>query len=155
MATVIRAEISTKNPYYIDKHRYYELKHFCLQYSELKKAYTDYSNLYVSSSTFERQRGQFINSDITARYAIKKTEVKNKIDMIENAAKATDEYLWPFILQAVTEGLSFTYLNTKLNIPCGRDTYYTLYRKFFYLLSEARGWWTCAILKRNLETERD
>lgn len=32
MATVIRAEISRKNKYWINKHRYYELKHFCLQY---------------------------------------------------------------------------------------------------------------------------
>lgn len=139
MATVIRPEISTKNPYYIDKHRYYELKHFCLQYAELKKTYADYSNLYTSSSAFERQRGKYTISDITARYALKKTEIKNKIELIENAAKTTDEYLWPYILQAVTEGYSFTYLRTKLNIPCGRDTYYSLYRKFFYLLSEARG----------------
>lgn len=139
MATVIRPEISVKNPYHIDKHRYYELKHFCLQYSEMKKSYADYSNLYASTAAFERQRERYTVSDITARYAIKKAEMKTKIDLIENAAKATDEYLWPFILQAVTEGLSFTYLNTKLNIPCGRDAYYSLYRKFFYLLSESRG----------------
>lgn len=139
MATVIRAKISEKNKYYIDKHRYYELKHFCLQYSELKKTYVDYSNLYISSTTFERQRGQFTNSDITARYAIKKTEVKNKIDLIENAAKATDEFLYPYILKAVTEGLSYTNLKTMYDIPCGRDMYYDRYRKFFFLLSEARG----------------
>ena len=29
-----RAEVSKKNKYYISKHRYYELKHFCLQYKE-------------------------------------------------------------------------------------------------------------------------
>ena len=28
-----------KNQYWIDKHRYYELKHFCLQYPWWKKAY--------------------------------------------------------------------------------------------------------------------
>lgn len=31
-------ELSEKNPYYISKHRYYELKHFCLQYPEWKDA---------------------------------------------------------------------------------------------------------------------
>lgn len=30
MGTDIRATISTKNRYWIEKHRYYELKHFCL-----------------------------------------------------------------------------------------------------------------------------
>ncbi len=39
MATVLRSELSPKNKYYIDKHRYYELKHFCLQYPEWKQTY--------------------------------------------------------------------------------------------------------------------
>ena len=39
MGTVIRPDISRKNKYWIDKHRHYELKHFCLQYPEWKKAY--------------------------------------------------------------------------------------------------------------------
>lgn len=28
MGTTLRAELSEKNPYWIEKHRYYELKHF-------------------------------------------------------------------------------------------------------------------------------
>ena len=40
MGTTLRAELSEKNPYWIEKHRYYELKHFCLQYPIWKKAYT-------------------------------------------------------------------------------------------------------------------
>ena len=40
MATKIRPVLSEKNKYYIDKHRYYELKHFCLQYDDWKKAYS-------------------------------------------------------------------------------------------------------------------
>lgn len=33
---------------------------------------------------------------------------------------------------------SYTYLKTVLGISCGKDMYYDRYRKFFYLLSEAR-----------------
>lgn len=33
-----RAQLSVKNPCHIPKHRYYELKHFCLQYPDWKKA---------------------------------------------------------------------------------------------------------------------
>ena len=32
MSTQIRPETSQKNPYWIPKHRYYELKHFVMQY---------------------------------------------------------------------------------------------------------------------------
>ena len=39
MSTTIHPEVSEKNKYWIDKHRYYELKHFCLQYPLWKKEY--------------------------------------------------------------------------------------------------------------------
>lgn len=138
MATVIRATISTKNKYWIDKHRYYELKHFCLQYPEWKKAYADYSELYASSAMFERRRNHNIPSDITSKYATKKAELKTKLDLIENAAIEADEDLYEYILKGVTEGLSYTYLKAKMEMPCGKDMYYSRYRKFFWLLSETR-----------------
>ena len=37
MGNIIRAEVSENNPYWIEKHRYYELKHFCLQYPTWKR----------------------------------------------------------------------------------------------------------------------
>ena len=48
MATEIRPELSEKNPYWIGKHRYYELKHFCLQYPIWKKAYNALLGLSLS-----------------------------------------------------------------------------------------------------------
>lgn len=33
-----RAELSKKNPYHIPRYRYYELKYFCRQYDDWKKA---------------------------------------------------------------------------------------------------------------------
>lgn len=37
MGTNIRPELSNKSPYWIERHRYYELKHFCLQYPIWKR----------------------------------------------------------------------------------------------------------------------
>ncbi len=138
MATVIRAQISEKNKYYIDKHRYYELKHFCLQYNEWKKAYASCNDAIVFGSTFERTSSSNIPSDITAKYGMMKAHYDRRIKLIERTAIETDDYLYPYILKAVTEGLSYTNLKTVHDIPCGRDMYYDRYRKFFYLLSEAR-----------------
>lgn len=138
MATVIRPEISEKNKYWIPKHRYYELKHFCLQYPIWKKAYVDNTELYKSSLTFEQQSSSNIPSDITAQYAIRKAKYAEKLELIEKAAMEADVYLYDYILKAVTEGLSYTYLKSTLDIPCGKDMYYDRYRKFFRLLSEAR-----------------
>ena len=139
MATVIRPEISEKNKYYIDKHRYYELKHFCLQYDEWRKSYQACNDSIIFASQIERTPSSNIHSDLTAKYALKKAEYAEKINLIENAAREADDYLYPYIMKGVTKGLSYTYLKGKLDIPCGRDMYYDRYRKFFWLLSEARG----------------
>lgn len=138
MATVIRPQISERNKYYIDKHRYYELKHFCLQYKEWKKAYLSCCKSIIFASTFEEKIMSNIPSDLTAKYATLKIQYSEKINLIEKIAMNTDPDLYPYILKAVTEGLSYTYLKSRLEIPCSRDTYYSRYRKFFWLLSQER-----------------
>lgn len=138
MATLIRPEISQKNKYYIEKHRHYELKHFCLQYPTWKRLHAEALASCIAASKIERESGTNIPSDITAKYAMKRNYYAEKIDLIEQTALETDKYLYSYILKAVTEGLSFTYLKTRLGIPCGKDMYYDRYRKFFWLLSQAR-----------------
>ena len=49
MGTVIRPEVSNKKEYWISRHRYYELKHFCLQYGEWKQAYNSITMLASSN----------------------------------------------------------------------------------------------------------
>lgn len=139
MATVIRAEISPNNRYWISKHRHYELKHFCLQYPSWKREYEILGVPTLSSAAMDRipSRSSF-HSDPTAEYVMRKAAYAEKIRLIEDIAKETDRYLYEYILKAVTEGLSYTYLKHKLDIPCSKDMYYDLYRRFFWLLSETR-----------------
>jgi hypothetical protein len=76
--------------------------------------------------------------DPTAKSAMRKAYYLERINMIEKIAMETDQFLYNYILKAVTEELSYTYLKSKLKIPCGRDMYYDRYRRFFWLLNEAR-----------------
>lgn len=138
MATVIRAEISEKNKYWINKHRHYELKHFCLQYPIWKKAYAAYENSSIQSSAVERIPSTNIPGDPTGKVATMKAYYLERMKLIEKTAMEADEDLYTYILKAVTEELSFTYLKSKLEIPCGRDMYYDRYRRFFWLLNQAR-----------------
>ena len=138
MATVIRPEISVKNKYWIDKHRHYELKHFCLQYHSWKKAYAEFDDLSVPLSMIESAPTSNLPGDPTAKRAVMKALYSEKIDLIERVAREADKYLCDYILKAVTENLSYTYLKSRLNIPCSRDMYYDRYRRFFWLLSESR-----------------
>lgn len=137
MATIIRPEISAKNKYWISKHRYYELKHFCLQYPTWKKEYAELDSISITSSLGFLPTDN-LPGDPTLNLVMKKTRYSDLINIVEKAAKEADEFLYEYILKAVTEELSFTYLKSKLNIPCGRDMYYDRYRRFFWLLSNIR-----------------
>ena len=134
----IRSELSIKNKYWIDKHRHYELKHFCLQYPEWKRAYSDLEDMSIHISTIDKFPNSNLPSDPTAKRAIMKAQYLQRIRLVEEVAIEADSFLHKYILKGVTEGLSYTYLKTKLNIPCGRDMYYDRYRKFFWLLSKYR-----------------
>lgn len=138
MATMIRADISKSNKYWIDKHRHYELKHFCLQYPSWKKEYEILGIPTINSSLMERLPSASLHGDPTSRFALRKQYYLDRIKLIEETAMAADAYLYHYILKAVTEGLSYTYLKTRLKIPCGKDMYYDRYRRFFWLLSESR-----------------
>ena len=137
MATLIRPEISTKNKYYIDKHRHYELKHFCLQYPVWKRTYNALGELKSSLAGNDIPQSN-LPGDPTAKCAIKRSYYSERIELVERMAFEADEDLSWYILKAVTEELSFTYLKSRLNIPCSRDTYYDRYRRFFWLLSNSR-----------------
>ena len=138
MATVIRPEISKNNKYWIDKHRHYELKHFCLQYPNWKKEIIDIYNMSRPLSIVGKTSSTNQPADPTANLALNKIMYSERIELIERVAKKTDGYLYKYILKAVTEGFSYIYLKTRLGMPCSRDTYYDRYRRFFWLLSQER-----------------
>jgi hypothetical protein len=138
MATTIRAELSNRNPYWIEKHRYYELKHFCLQYPIWKKAYISLGNFNNKSMDCTMFIATTRIGDPTARIGIARAYYSERIDMIEKIAEQTDQQLALYILKAVTEGWSYDVLRARFEIPCCKDTYYELYRRFFWLLSRER-----------------
>ena len=139
MGTTIRPELSEKNPYWLEKHRYYELKHFCLQYPIWRKAYSSLDSL---SAIRPMNLAMFVVTntlnDPTARCAMVKAFYSERTDMVQRVAKETDPILADYILKAVTEGWSYDILKARLEIPCCKDTYYELYRRFFWLLSKER-----------------
>ena len=71
MGTEIRPEISDKSKYWIEKHRYYELKHFCLQYPIWKKAHDALDGLSKRPADLELfvKSGQVVG-DPTARCGV-------------------------------------------------------------------------------------
>lgn len=135
MSTVIRSELSKKNKYFISKHRYYELKHFCLQYPEWIDEYRELSQMGLEHYIQDGMPKGTDPVDSTADLAMRLARLRDKIEAVTDVAKNADPELSNYILKAVTEGYSFVYLKTVMDIPCEKDMYYDRYRKFFYLLS--------------------
>lgn len=133
----MRPELSKKNDHWIDRNRYYELKYFCLQYPGWKKEYASldgYSNHSYDLVPVSKESAP----NPTLKYVERRSLYFERMKMVEQTAIDTDPYLASYILKAVTEGLSYTQLNSRLEIPCSRDTYYKRYRRFFWLLNQAR-----------------
>ena len=111
--------LSTKNPYYLTKHRFYEVYHYAMQYQEWKDEYRTteqtmrgiaYDGVKVKSSG---------SGDALERVAIRLTELSEKIEMLEAVAKETDKDLSEYILRGVTdEQVTYNYLSMVLHIPC-------------------------------------
>lgn len=138
MTLKVRAELSSKNKYWIERHRYHELKHFCMQYPIWKKSLNAISMIESSKTHVSGSDNQNI-SNHTAAIAEARMYYTEKITMLEQISEKTDPDLAKYILKGVTEGISYDYLKTKLDIPCCKDTYYDRYRRFFWLLDKERG----------------
>lgn len=129
-----RSKLSKKNPYYISEHRYLELKHYCLQLPEWEKELRE-TGSFLKGIEYKDQV-QAPLSDPTSSIAIRRLELMSNIYLIKNVCRLADPELSDYIFESVTRGRSYEYLQTKLNIPCSRNTFYDRYRRFFWLLSK-------------------
>lgn len=136
MGTKIKSELSKKNPYWVEKHRYYELKHFCLQYPEWKREYVSYTGYSIHVLGTSGQTSDI--SDPTYRCVESRNSYFKKMELVEQTAIRADGDLYSYILTAVTEDRSYNYLLSVMGIPSCRDVYYTAYRRFFWLLDKVR-----------------
>lgn len=100
--------------YELDRHRYLELKHFCLQYGRFKELYLKLEHL----------------GDSVSSIAAVRTDCWRSMELIETTAYNTDLELGYYIFRSVTEDVSYKELG------CANLDGYR--RKFFWLLHLAK-----------------
>ncbi len=138
MATNIRPEVSKNNPYYIERERYYELKHFCRQYPIWKKAYLALDGLSRRPGDLELFSKPGQTSDPTVRCVEAREAYSKKMEMVEQCAREADPQLFKYIMSYVTRGDCYSVLKMRDHIPCSKDVFYDTARKFFWLLNKVR-----------------
>ena len=112
------------NEYAISKHRFYELKHFCLQYPEWLKAY---NNADGYSDEAGKNKG-----DTTSKDGMTRAQLFKNMQMVTNACKDTGMEYWPALFRYV--------ISKSKKVPIDNsELFFYYYHKFFWLLSKRRG----------------
>ena len=139
MSTLVRSEISKRNENWISKNRYYELRHFCLQYKEWKNEYKNLEwSIQATRSNIKKNGCNHSVGDPTYSMALRLERLSGYVKLVSDTAFEADPEIADYLIKAVTEDRTYEYLKTIMDIPCGKSYYYKAYRKFFYLLSRER-----------------
>lgn len=99
----------------LSKHRFYELKHFCLQYPVWKRLY---SSLDGWSNESSKNKG-----DTTSKDGIRRGDIRRNIELIEECARLVGNDILPFVTE------------DKIMLPVEKRYEY---RRFFWELSKRR-----------------
>lgn len=136
----IKPELSGKSKYWIPKHRYYELKHYCLQYPHWQELYNKLSGRIKTHNQSVVASGEnlYPESDVE-KWAVICADLNRAMELVDRTCKDASLELHNYLFVGVTDGVSFNKMQARYDIPCGSDMYYEAYRKFFYLLSQRRG----------------
>lgn len=116
--------------YGISKHRYQELKAFCLQYEEKKSKISR----GISGTGFDGMpKGNYKGNPLETQ-AIRNAMYQKDCEMIEQAAMAASGEIYPYIIKSVSKDLSYQFIEYDEvlgRIPVGINEFYA-YRRLFY-----------------------
>lgn len=133
MGTNIRTSIAESNPYYISKHEYLMVKHFAMQYNDWKREKKE-----IESRIGYGFKMGGVNDGISKPVEMAQEKAERysfRINLIEQTAKNSGEDIWEYVLLGVTTECNYEFLRLVKGIPCCKDVYYRMYRKFFWLLN--------------------
>lgn len=116
----IRPELSNKNCYKLDKNRYYELKYFCLQYTEWLNQLETLDG-YSRTNCVQMEQNNGTYGDRTYSTVVKREVYLNNIKLVNKIAIEVDEYLSKYLIKGITENLSYDILKVRFDIPCSRS----------------------------------
>jgi len=105
MSTQIRPEISQKNPYWIPKHRYYELKHFVMQYPAWVAARKGLDFLHTPNYCVRVRKDA---ADPTMTGAELRAYYSDRIDMVDRASFGCG--CPQYVLKGILDSLSYSQL---------------------------------------------
>ena len=130
-------KIREPKKYNIGKNRFREVYYHCLQYNEWKAELEANVDTVKGRQITGMPKGAAVSGGVTEELAIRRVELRKKMETIEQTAIEADPQLYPYILTAVTnDWATFRYLKQSMGMPCERDMFYDRRKKFYYLMSK-------------------
>lgn len=124
-----------RSKYYIPKEDYYCAIHYSLRYPlwvEEAKALADTSG----AIRYDKDKVQTSpNYDSTFEAALRLKEINEKIKLVDDTIEMVSGSIAYWLRLGVCHGLSFEQLKGK-GLPCERDMYYLIRRRYYYELSK-------------------
>ena len=127
---------SYSGEYTLSKSEFLSAKYYALRYKEWRTEWetmTDTVRAVTYDSDIVQGGG---TGNPTEQLAIRRAELTHKIRIIEDTAKETDPTMSKYILLYVTEeDMTFGKLKRISGIPCEKNLFYRLRRRYYYLLA--------------------
>ncbi|MBR3374819.1 MAG: hypothetical protein IKG71_03395 [Firmicutes bacterium] len=126
---------SKKSKYYLPKESFLTAVHYCKQYP-LWVAEIETIAGTVKGISYDKPRVQASSDyDPTEEAAIRLSDVSKKKDLLDKIAVEIGGNLAEWIVYGVCYDMPYYKLQMK-GIPCGKDLYYLLRRRFYYEVSK-------------------
>lgn len=116
-------QMSPKSKYYMSREARVMVEAYIRRYLEWKNEYEACGG--SMSFRYDGMPHGINTSDPTSKDGIRMTEIRAKMDKIEQAVHETDEELYQWLLTAMVYGYSFYDARAILKIPCSKGTFYS------------------------------
>ena len=128
---------SENSKYYIPKEDYLTAIHYALGYPLLKEEVETMANTSkgISYDKDKVQSNSGYDSTFEAAVKIAESNKQHKMQTIDDTIKLVADGMDYWLRLGVCYGLTFDQLKGK-GMPCERDCYYLMRRKFYYVLAK-------------------
>lgn len=127
--------LSKQNKYYLPKETFLTVIHYCKQYPEWEAELNALIDT-VKAIEYDKDRVQTsFDSDATAELAMRRAEIYRKKEMIDRTAEEVGGILCKWLILGICFDTPYYRLKQR-GIPCGKDLYYKLRRKFYFEIAK-------------------
>ncbi len=127
--------MSEKNEYYLPKEEFLTVLHFSLQYPRWVKELQQEPDT-SKAITYDGEKVQTSGGyDAAAETAMRRYILEKKKKLVEDTAREVAPEIYGYLILSVAYGWTFRQLQNK-GMPCSKNTFYTLRRRFYYELSK-------------------